>query len=225
MNEITDMNITYIISAFIVLMNLILTGYLIETLRRGGMGKRPRFIFAFILLVWLSILAERVYTSGLLPNDISGTGYFLNMVGGIGIMMSVIYVVPSIRKALLAVPYELLLLPQGLRVFFGAVFIVSASLGALPEGFGILDGVTHIAAAFLALKAGLLWAHGERKTGALWFASIFGLVDIVCVGLGLAFVLLPEITPNHNIALAAFYAAPIFVTLHGILIWRLLKEK
>lgn len=50
----------------------------------------------------------------------------------------------------------LLTMVQTLRLF-GAGFLVEASLGIIPTTFGILDGVTHITAAFYALFAAILF--------------------------------------------------------------------
>ncbi|MEM9380152.1 MAG: hypothetical protein AAGB93_09425 [Planctomycetota bacterium] len=110
---------------------------------------------------------------------------------------------------------------QGLRVFFGAGFLVEAVLGVMPAGFGIADGVTHISAAFLALALATAHAMGAARPGFAWFVNAFGLLDIVVVAGGISFVLLPEIGPHHNVMLAAFFAAPIFIALHFVAIHRI----
>jgi hypothetical protein len=117
-----------------------------------------------------------------------------------------------------------LLLPQGLRTLFGAGFLIEGAYGVMPVHFAVSDGITHIIAGTLALMTA--WGLAQKILGAraLWIAHLFGLLDIVVVAAGIAFVLLPEIGPFHNIILAAFFAAPIFVTLHLMGIRDLLRS-
>lgn len=217
-------NAANFIALYIILMDVVLTGYVLELLRRGGAGKSALLGIGFVGIIWLALLSWSIAAGGPFPSTISGAGYFAALAGVIGAVASAFFSVPAIRAALMKVPQELLLLPQGLRAFFGAGFLIAAVFGSLPPMFGIVDGLTHLIAAFLALKIGLLWAHGERRKVPLYFANLFGLLDIICVGLGIAFILLPQISLNHIIALAAFYAAPIFVALHLISLRRALKN-
>jgi hypothetical protein len=108
-------------------------------------------------------------------------------------------------------------------VFFGAGFLIEAALGLLPQRFGIADGMTHVIAAFLALKAGLLLAKDGHNRFELWFANLFGLLDIVVVALGISFVLLNDITPYHNMMYVVFFAAPLFLGLHLVSIVKLVR--
>jgi hypothetical protein len=130
-----------------------------------------------------------------------------------------------LRRTLLTLPLELTLLPQGLRMFLGAGFLVQAALGVMPRTFGIADGLTHIAAAFLALMAAVAYAKGFDYRFGAWMASLFGLSDIVAVVLGICFVLLPTIGPHHNVMYVALFAGPLFVGLHAVTTYRLMTER
>ncbi|MBP7252020.1 MAG: hypothetical protein KBA75_00890 [Alphaproteobacteria bacterium] len=206
------------------LSDIALGGFLLEILRRAGWSGRRRFMVAGLLLAWLVALVWRVTTHSFLPNDISSLAFFALLMGSVVAASGALLLAP-LRQALMATPHELLLLPQGLRAFLGAGFLVATSLQQMPTGFGIADGLTHITAAFLALKAGLVWGRGEGCAGSVCFANLFGLLDIVMVAAGLSFVMLHDLTPNHSIMLAAFFAAPIFVCLHLISLLKLYRER
>ena len=103
----------------------------------------------------------------------------------------------------------------------GAGFIVQGALGTLPTTFGILDGMTHITAGFLALSAALgltLWGHRFRQ--GLWIANLFGLLDILAVATGIAFVLLDTIDTTHPMFIAVFFVAPVCITFHVASLWQ-----
>ena len=157
----------------------------------------------------------------LFSKDISSIAFCFILFGFVGVVCGAIFFCRPLRDLLLRLPYESLLLPQGMRVFFGAGFLVEGVLGQLPKGFSIADGIFHILSAFLALKSGLLFAQRKDNIGEVWFANIFGLTDIVIVALGIPFGLIEQVGPNHNMMYAAFFAAPIFVAFHFISILKL----
>lgn len=210
---------------FIVFINLVLTCFVMEIFRRQGVEKFQRYCLAGAGAVWTIVLYFAVITESILPNSISGLGFFALLSGIIATFTALFLLSPKLKNALLQTSHEILLLPQGLRMFLGAGFLVSAALGKLPQTFGIIDGLTHMTAAFLALEAGLLWAHGEKRIFSIYLANIFGLLDIIAVGLGLSFILLPQITIYNSIMVAALYAAPIFVALHIASLYKLTVER
>ena len=116
------------------------------------------------------------------------------------------------------------MLLQGVRVFFGAVFLMFASQGVLPATFGIIDGFTHIGAGFFGLIAAFSIASGINGKRRAWFANLFGLADILIVASSLALVLLPTIGPHHPMMYAVFLPAPLWLWFHLISIIRLVKE-
>ncbi len=201
-------------TGFTLIVDIILAGFTLEIFRRAGLSRKLRLTMLLVMIAVLSFLLWGVVSHSLFPPDISGTTFFVCLMGTVALVTGAFAFIPALRHALLNTPQEILLLPQGLRVFLGAGFLAAASLHLMPVSFGIADGMTHIAAGFLALKTGLLWGRGEQNGRELWFANLFGLLDIVTVALGLSFVLLPVLTPSHNIMLAAFFAAPLFVGLH-----------
>lgn len=120
---------------------------------------------------------------------------------------------------------ELLLLPQAFRMFFGAGFIVEAVYGIMPAIYGVIDGVLHITTAFLATTLAIWVAHGCKCYNSLIIVNIFGLLDIVIVAYGISFFILSDIGGHHNVFYAVFFAAPIFIWLHLISLYKVLIER
>ena len=152
---------------------------------------------------------------------LGGVALFVLLLVGVAAVTGLMFATP-LRTYLMTMPYELLLVPQGLRAFFGAGFLVEGALGVMPGGFAIADGITHITAAFLALMAAFVYGKGYAYRFGGWFANLFGLLDIVVVEAGNAFYQLHEIGPHHNVMYAAFFAAPLFIGLHVVAVVRLL---
>lgn len=211
-------------TAYVIIGNLILSGFTLETLRRGHLPSSLRQATGATLIAWQGLLLWRLMADGLFPQDISSIVFCLILFGLVGLVCALVFISP-LRKPLLDLPYESLLLPQGLRMFFGAGFLIEGVLNQLPKGFSIADGIFHIVSAFLALKSGLLYAQRKDNIGEVWFANLFGLIDIVIVALGIPFALIAQVGPNHNMMYAAFFAAPIFVVFHFISILKLAGMK
>ena len=88
----------------------------------------------------------------------------------------------------------------------------------MPSNFAVLDGMSHVTAAVLML------VRRQVGLGAVWLTNLFGLVDIVVVAAGIAFLLVPQLGPHHNVMYAAFFAAPIFISLHLLSLRFALRE-
>ncbi len=203
-------------SLYVIAVDLILGGFLLETLRRGGISGRNRAVIGTIFLAWISFLFWCLSTTGLFLNQISNLAFFMVFTGLVCFVCLPMISVPMLRNVLLKLTHDALLLPHGLRVFFGAGFLVEGVLGFVPKYFSILDGLFDITAGFLALKTGLRVGRGGNVVSEVWFANIFGLLASVVVVLSISFVLLKGVSPNHNVMYAAFFAAPILVGLHFI---------
>ncbi|NOU24399.1 MAG: hypothetical protein HOO90_02555 [Methylotenera sp.] len=177
------------------------------------------------MLTWLGLLHLGLSTKSLFPENISEIAFLLIIFVAVGVVGALLLLVTPIRDRLLSLSQKQLLLLQGVRVFFGANFLMQASLGGLPQTFGILDGWTHIGAGFFGLIAGFTLAtdvDGERRA---WFANIFGMVDILVVASTLALVLLPTITPFHPMMYAVFLPAPLWLWFHLVSIWKLMQSR
>jgi hypothetical protein len=166
-----------------------------------GNGKLPVDIGIW-MLAWLAFLHLGLSTKSIFPADISGIAFLALVFVAVGAVGAMLLLVPQIRERLLALDQQQLMLMQGIRVFFGANFLMMASLGSLPKTFGILDGWTHIAAGFLGLIAAFALARGADGIRRAWFANIFGLADILIVASTLSLILLPTITPYHTMMYA-----------------------
>ena len=127
-------------SLYVIAGDLILSGFLLETLRRGGMSDRNRAVIGTIFLAWISFLFWRISTARLFPNQISNLAFFIAFAGLVNFVCLPMIGVPILRNMFLKLTHDALLLPQGLRVFFGAGFLVEGVLGFVPKDFSILDG-------------------------------------------------------------------------------------
>jgi hypothetical protein len=203
-------------------LDLLLASLLIWCLAKLGVPRRAIVCFGGACVGWLALLGWMFGGQQLIPPDIGGPGFFALLLAGVAVVAALFFVTP-IGDGFLRGGHEWLLIPQGMRAFFGAGFLMQGALGAMPPAFAIADGLTHIAAAVLALWTVWLVGKGYAGRGALWFANLFGLLDIVVVAAGLAFVLLPAMGPYHSVMYAAFFAAPLFIALHLLSIRRLLS--
>ncbi|MEK7166619.1 MAG: hypothetical protein AAB874_07460, partial [Patescibacteria group bacterium] len=155
-------------------------------------------VIGFAMFAWLAVLYWGLSTMSIFPANISGIVFLAIIFIFVGIVGTVLFLIPPVRNLLLSLDQKQLLLLHGIRVFFGATFLMQASLSILPTGFGIVDGYTHIGAGFFGLIAAFSLAIGVKGSRRAWFANIFGLVDILVVASSLALVLLPEIGPHHS---------------------------
>ena len=114
-------------------------------------GKLPVGI-GVAMVAWLGLLHLGLSTKSIFPADISGPVFLAIIFLGVGAVGALLLLVPPVRQGLLALDQEQLLLMQGIRVFFGANFLMQGGLGNMPLLFGILDGWTHIAAGFLGRR-------------------------------------------------------------------------
>jgi hypothetical protein len=185
---------------------------------------RVRLGIGITLLVWLALLHWGLSSKSIFPENISGMTFFITIFVFVGTVGAALYLVPPVRRVLLNLSQEQLLLVQGIRGFFGAGFLMQASLGNLPTTFGILDGWTHIAAGFLGLVAAFSFATRVNGARRAWFANIFGLADILIVASTLAFVLLPDVGPHHSMMYAVFLPAPLWLWFHVVSLWKLMHD-
>ncbi|MFN8576255.1 MAG: hypothetical protein U0354_05315 [Candidatus Sericytochromatia bacterium] len=209
---------------YIIIGNIALLSFLLEIFKLANISNTNRFIILIISLLWLLFLNINLSNNNLFSSNISPIKFSFILFGFVGIVCILFSFKMDIRNKLLNLSYEILLLPQGLRVFFGAGFLIEGVLGQLPRDFSIADGLFHILSAFFALKAGLLYSRNKNNISEIWFANIFGLIDLIIVALGIPFALIPKIGSNHNMMYAAFFAAPIFVAFHFISIWKLILD-
>lgn len=186
------------------------------------LGRRGPVI-SMALLAWLAVLHLGLSTGSLLPRNISGIVFLGVVFAAVGLVGAVLLSAPASRDLLLGLDQRQLLLLQGIRVFFGAVFLMQAGLDVLPQTFGILDGFTHIGAGFFGLIAAFSVAAGIQGRCRAWFANLFGLGDILIVAGSLAFILLPEIGPHHAMMYAVFLPAPLWFWVHLVSLWKLVR--
>lgn len=205
--------------------NLVMAVYTLWVISLGKGEAGLRAGLGLVMLGWLGLLHIGLSSKALFPADISGGTFLVLIVAYVGIVGGALFVFSPMRRLLLSLGQQQLLLLQGIRVFFGAGFLMQASLGSLPAAFGILDGWTHIAAGFFGLVAAFSVASGIEGNRRAWFANLFGLADILVVAGSVALVLLPTITPHHHIMYAVFLPAPLWLWFHLVSIWKLVKDR
>lgn len=217
------MDPTSLTTIYLVIIELLLAATVVQMFRLSGSSTRMTIAIGATLLIWIVALVVGIPAGWFLPASVSGLGMYAIILGGAGGLAGGIIAIPAIRSHLLAMPPELLLFPQGLRVFLGAGFLIEAALGVLPTTFGITDGLTHVTAGFLAMSAALgltLWNRKYQR--GVWIATLFGIADILAVATSIAFFLIDEITTHHNMMIAVFFVAPILLALHAASLWQLL---
>jgi hypothetical protein len=152
----------------------------------GAVAPETRARVAAILVAWFVLVAAAAAT-GLFSNEIG----FGTPALGVAVLVPVLvglYAasrVPSFVAAMRAIPVELLIAVQGVRVL-GVFFILLHAAGRLPAPFApiagwgdIIAGAAALPVAWLVLKR----AQGWRTTALLW--NTFGLLDLgLAVGLG-----------------------------------------
>ena len=181
-------------------------------------------LIAAAMLAWLAALHALLSHERLFSADISGLAFLIAIVAGVGLTGALLFLAPPVRRLLLNLDQRQLMLLQGVRVFFGAAFLMQASLGTLPQAFVIDGGFKHLGARFFGLVAAFSVAAGVEGRRRAWFANLFGLADILIVATSLAFILLPEIGPHHSMMYAVFLPAPLWLWFHLISIWKLLRD-
>lgn len=204
------------IAALVILvLNLLLAVGIGRSLRQGGA------IFSAGSGVYLLLIAGAYLGPGLLPQDLSGWGYFgviLILVMVFGALM----LLGPLGRSLRSIPQDRLLALQGLRAFYGASFISQAAFGLMPTDSGVLHGSMHVATATFCLFAAITFLRGSAGArGWILFANLFGLVDILTTAYGLAFVSFEQMGVTHSINLAVFWPAPVYFWLHLVSLWAL----
>jgi hypothetical protein len=206
------------------LMMIIYSLWVVFAFPSGATLAKKKLGIAIALLGWLLLLHIALSTKSLFPSDISSIGFFAAILGGVGVVGMLLLLIPPIRSLMLSLSQTQLLGLQGIRVFFGAGFLVQACLGTLPMTFGIIDGLTHISAGFLGLVAALSSSLNLDANRRVWFANAFGLADILIVASSLAFILLPQIGPHHSMMYAVFLPAPLWLWFHLISMYKLVRK-
>lgn len=187
----------------------------------GGLG----LAIAASLASWLVLLHYGLSNESMFAPSISPEAFLAVVFVGVGMVGVVLLSIAPVRRLLLGLDQRQLLLLQGIRVFFGAGFLIQAGTGVLPQAFGILDGITHNAAGFFGLIAAFSVAVGSQGVRRAWFANLFGLADILIVASSLAFILLPQIGPHHSMMYAVFLPAPLWLWFHLISLWKLIRAE
>lgn len=215
------MEIQFATTLYIILTEIALAFTILKMLKHNNTEPKTITLGFVIFTAWILAVIILFGENSVLPNDISSFTLFAIILVGVslaGVVLSPLF------KALIALPQEFLLLPQAFRMFFGAGFIIEAVFDIMPAGYGAIDGILHISTAFLATTLAIYVARGAKVTKSLIMVNLFGLLDIVVVAAGIAFFILGDIGVDHNVFYAVFFAAPIFIWLHLISLYKVYFE-
>ena len=215
------MEIQFATTLYIILTEIALAFTILKMLKHNNTEPKTITLGFVIFTAWILAVIILFGKNSVLPNDISSFTLFAIILVGVslaGVVLSPLF------KALIALPQEFLLLPQAFRMFFGAGFIIEAVFDIMPAGYGAIDGILHISTAFLATTLAIYVARGAKVTKSLIMVNLFGLLDIVVVAAGIAFFILGDIGVDHNVFYAVFFAAPIFIWLHLISLYKVYFE-
>ena len=210
---------------FMIGLNMVMVIYTLWVLSLTKSATRLRIGIGVAMVIWLAFLHLALSTKSIFPADISEMVFLMIIFLFVGVVGVVLFVFGPVRRLLLSLDQKQLLLLQGIRVFYGGTFLMQASLGILPTGFGIVDGFTHIGAGFFGLIAAFALTAGMDGPRRAWFANMFGLMDILIVASSLALVLLPDIGPYHSMMYAVFLPAPLWLWFHIVSIWKLVRDR
>jgi len=211
------MDIYTFTTAYIASMELFLVLFLLRILKYSTSEDKSIVKASFIFTIWMIGVWVLFGYFKVLPQNISNTSLFGIVLVGVAFSGIFFYM---LKEQFLSLSQEFLLLPQAMRMFFGAGFIVEAAYGIIPINYGVIDGMLHITTAFLSVTLAVYLAKQYRCTKSIILVNIFGLLDIVIVAAGISFVILGEIGSEHNVFLAVFFAAPIFIWLHLISLYK-----
>ncbi len=199
--------------------------YTLWAISLGTPGTKLRIGIGAALFSWLAALYGLLSTESLFPDDISDVAFYAVVLLGVGAVGAILFSFRPLREMIAGLDQRQLMLLQGIRVFFGATFLIQGGMGVLPGTFGLIDGLTHISAGFFGLIAAFSVVASVAGRRRVWFANAFGLGDILIVATSLAFALLQDIGPHHPMMYAVFLPAPFWLWFHVVSIWKLLTEK
>ena len=204
-------------------LDALMVAYTLWVLSLNPKTSKARGLVAVGMFGWLTVLFGVFSNESLVPADISSGAFYVLVLAGVASFGAVLFGIKGIRDFVLAMDQRQLLMFQGIRVYFGATFLIQGGLGLLPAAFGLIDGLTHISAGFFGLIAAFAVAAGAQGRRRAWFANAFGLCDILIVATSLAFVLLKDIGPYHPMMYAVFLPAPLWLWAHVVSIYKIIR--
>lgn len=205
---------------YIITMEIFLTLTLVKVVGMSNMENPAVGKAGVIFSIWLVVVILLMGGVKIVPEDIGSVSLFAIILIGVAASGVFFYI---LKDELLNLSQELLLLPQAFRMFFGAGFIVEAVYSIMPATYGVIDGILHITTAFLATTLAIWIARGCKCRNSLILVNLFGLLDIVIVAYGISFFILGDIGGHHNVFYAVFFAAPVFIWLHFISLYKVIK--
>ena len=140
-------------------MDTLMVIYTLWVFSLNPLTDRAQGIVAAGMFGWMAILFGVFSTQGVFPADISGPSFYAVILTGVAAFGALLFGVKPIRERVLSLDQRQLMMFQGVRIYFGATFLIQGGLGLLPPTFGLIDGLTHISAGFFGLIAAFAIAN------------------------------------------------------------------
>jgi len=202
-----------ITSGIIVTVEVILAIMLIRNLQLGQAKKKLIIGTGIFIAILFIILISTLPGGNLLPHDLSNIGYFVVIMVTVGVYGALVLLTP-VRKSFNNLSPEYLLLPQGLRILFGANFLAQGALELMPLGASLVHGSMHVGTGFFSLIAVISYLKGRNSKPMILFANFFGILDILITAFDISFVSFTEMGVADSMNFAVFFAAPVYFWLH-----------
>lgn len=207
---------------YVLILNSVLAIALLLLLKIGKANKRTITITAIASFLFIAFEHWGIGGGNIFHEDISGTTFYIIILTGATLGVGLLFL--TLRKPFFNLSQEHLQMTQGLRVFVSAGFFTEAALGIIPLEFGIMDGFMHTASAFAALIAATLFVKKSTlKNTSLWLANIIGVTDILIIVTSICFWVWKDIGPNHNMQYVVFFGGVVFLWIHFVSIYKLVK--
>ena len=207
------MNISALTSGVIVLLEGILALGLLRMLLKEQVSKHRVFLAGVFISAMLLLAAVQIKFGIVLPGDMNGVVYFMMILLLVGVYGILMYFSP-LRVAFVNLSTDSSLALQGLRVLFGANFLIQGAFGVLPLGAGLVHGIMHVLTGVLCLYAALVFLQSKPARNFILVANLFGIIDILVTAFDISFVSFEAMGLRHGINYAVFFAAPLYFWLH-----------
>lgn len=207
---------------YVLLLNSVLGVVILLLLIKGKASSTTITLTGIVSLFYILFEHWAIGGGHIFSKEISGATFFVIILTGAALGVGFLFI--TLRTYFFSISQEYLQMAQGLRVFVASGFFTEAAFGIIPLEFGIMDGFMHAVSAFSALIAAVLYVKNSTlKKKALWIANSIGVLDILIIVTSICFWVWKDIGPHHNMQYVVFFGGVVFLWIHFVSIYKLLK--